>query len=88
MNNPTKADVGNIAAVVILMNMAFFGNNDFVLLGLSFFLVIMAVYYMRKDKETIKLSPARISLAVLMVAVNVALGIYILVVTRPAPLSP
>jgi amino acid transporter len=88
MNNPTKSNIGGIAAIVILLNMAFLGNNAYILLGVTLFLVVMAVYYFRKDKETLKLSPARITLFVLMVLVNVALVIYVLLANRPVPLSP
>ena len=88
MNQPVKSDVGNISAIAILLNMTFFGNNPYILLGVSLFLVIMAVYFFRKDKETLKLSPARITISVVLIVASVALGIYTLVTSRPVPLTP
>jgi amino acid transporter len=88
MNQPVKSDVGNISAIAILLNMTFFGNNTYILLGVSLFLVIMAVYFFRKDKETLKLSPARITISLVLIVASVALGIYTLVTSRPVPLTP
>lgn len=88
MNQPVKSDVGNISAIAILLNMTFFGNNPYILLGVSLFLVIMAVYFFRKDKETLKLSPARITISLVLIVASVALGIYTLVTSRPVPLTP
>lgn len=88
MNSPAKSDVGGVAALVILLNMAFWGNNAYILLGVSLFLVGMAVYYFRKDKETLKRSPVRIALTALLVLVSAGLILYVLVSSRPVPLSP
>jgi hypothetical protein len=48
----------------------------------------MAVYFFRKDKETLKLSPARTTISLVLIVASVALGIYTLVTSRPVPLTP
>ena len=77
MEISTKSDVGTISAILIILNMVFF-NNAFVSIGIAVLLAIMAIYFIRKDKEKLKFTPLRITLAVIALLGSVAGGIYIL----------
>ena len=81
----TRDEMGNLVAIVILLNCFFFNNNAYVLFGVSAWMLIWGIATKQISRENFK--TRRAIIIGLFLAVTTTIAIFIVLQRTPSPVS-